>query len=258
MLGASLGLAVALVLRADALPVEVEEKAPRPAPVRAELGARVELRSGQPGGTTGASLTDVEIDPVLAVRLPFRLGSLTLAYEPRLFILVREYPPQEGQTVSYLNRGRLVLDATPAPRWRVFVEGRFAFGNNDFLPLSTVATPVAGTGSPPVTPGTTPTAPTPAPGPTTLPNARFLEIVDLDASAGFVYSLSRLLDWRLSGGYLYYGGANAEVRTTLPLQKGPHGSTGLAWSPSRADTLAISLDGSNLRSAAAPSPRSPP
>jgi len=252
MLGASLGLAVFLVLQADAPEVQVEETAPRRNPVRAELGARVELRSGQPGGTSGTSLTDLEIDPVLAVRLPFRLGSLTLSYEPRLFILVREYPPQEAQTAYYFNRGRLVLDTTPGPRWRVYVEGRFAFGKNDFLPLSTVATPVPGTGAPPVTPGTTPTAPTPAPGPSTLPDTRFLEIIDLDGSAGFVHSLSPRLDWRLSGGYLYYGGANAEVRATLPLQKGPHGSTGLQWSASRADTLAFSVDGSNLRFSSGP------
>ena len=195
----------------------------------------------------------MEIDPVLALRLPFRAGSLTLAYEPRLFVVVREYPPQEAQKVSYLNRGRLVLDTTPDPRWRVYVVGRFAYGENDFLPLSTVATPVAGTGAPPVQPGTTPTAPTPAPGQSTLPDTRFLPIIDIDASAGFVYSLSPRWGWRLSAGYLYYGGANAEVRTTeLPLQKGPHGTTGLDWSASRADTLAFSLDGSNLRFSSGP------
>jgi hypothetical protein len=166
--------------------------------------------------------------------------------------VIREYPPQEARKASYLNRGRLILDTTPGPRWRVYVEGRFAFGDNDFLPLSTVAAPVPGTGAPPVTPGTTPTAPTPAPGQTSLPNTRFLPIVDLDASAGFVYSLSPRWGWRLSAGYLYAGGANAEVRTSLPLQKGPHGSTGLDWSASRADTVFFSLDASNLRFSSGP------
>jgi len=177
---------------------------------------------------------------------------LTVSYEPRLYVLVQQYPAQEGQAVSYLNRGRLVLDTTPGPRWRTHVEGRFAFGKYDFLPLSTVATPVPGTGAPPVTPGTTPTAPTPAPGPSTVPDVRIVDVIDLDGSAGFVYSLSPRWNWRLSAGYLYYGGANVEVRTTLPLQKGPHGSTGLAWSPSRSDTVAFSLDGSNLRFSSGP------
>jgi hypothetical protein len=247
MLGASLGLVVVLVLRAERAPVEVEESSVRRDPVRLELGARVDLRSGQPEGTTGTNLTDVEIDPVLGIRLPFRLGSLTLVYEPRLFLVVREYPPQEARKVSYLNRARLVLETTPGPRWRVYVEGRFAYGDNDFLPLSTVATPVPGTGAPPVQPGTTPTAPSPAPGQTSLPDTRFLRVIDLDASAGLVYALSPRLGWRLSAGYLYSGGADAEVRATLPLQKGPHGSTGLEWSASRADTLVLLLDGSNLR-----------
>jgi len=253
MIGASLGLAVVLlVVHADAPAAEVEDVAPRPNPVRAELGARLELRSGQPQGTSGTSLTDLEIDPVLAVRLPFRSGSLTVSYEPRLYVLVQQYPAQEGQAVSYLNRGRLVLDTTPGPRWRTHVEGRFAFGKYDFLPLSTVATPVPGTGAPPVTPGTTPTAPTPAPGPSSVPDVRIVDVIDLDGSAGFVYSLSPRWNWRLSAGYLYYGGANAEAQATLPLQKGPHGSTGLQWSASRADTLSFSVDGSNLRFSSGP------
>jgi hypothetical protein len=252
MLGTSLGLAVVLVLHADPAPVEVEEGVVRAEPVRFEAGARVDLRSGQPQGNTGDSLTDMEIDPVVAVRVPFRLGSLTLAYEPRLFIVIRDYPPQGARTASYLNRGRLVLDSTPDPRWRVYVEGRFAYGDNDFLPLSTVATPVSGTGAPPVQPGTTPTAPTPAPGQSTLPNTRFLSVIFLDASTGFVYSLSPRWGWRLSGGYVYSGGADAEVRATLPLQKGPHGSTALDWSASRTDTLVFLLDGSNLRFSSGP------
>jgi hypothetical protein len=241
------GLVVLLVVNADEPPVGVEERTVRADPVRFDLSARVELRSGQPGGSSGPSLTDMEIDPVAAVRLPFRFGSLTLSYEPRLFITIREYPPQETRKVSYLNQGRLILDTTPGPRWRVYVEGRFAFGENDFLPLSTVAAPTPGTGAPPVPPGTTPTAPSPAPGQTTLPNTRFLPIVALDSSAGFVYSLSPRWGWRLSAGYLYSGGANVEARTTLPLQKGPQGSTSLEWSASRQDTLAVQLDGSNFR-----------
>jgi hypothetical protein len=252
MLGAPLGLVVLLLVQADTAPVEVEETVPRFEPLRFDFGARAELRSGQPEGNPTANLTDLEIDPMLAVRVPFRAGSLTLSYEPRLFLVVREYPPQEARKASYLNRARLILDTTPGQRWRFYVEGRFALGDNDFLPLSTVTTPVPGTGAPPVTPGTTPTAPTPAPGPTSLPNTRFLPIIELDASAGFIYSLSPRSGWRLSAGYLYAGGANADVRTTLPLQKGPHASTGLDWSASRVDTLLFSLDASNLRFSSGP------
>lgn len=247
MVGVSLGLAISLVLQADQASLEIEETLAREEPVRFDLGASIELRSGQPGGVAGSNLTDVEVDPAAAIRLPFRAGSLTLAYEPRLFIVAHEYPPQEARKTSYLNRARLVLDTTPSPRWRVYVNGRFAYGDNDFLPLSTVVTPTTGTGPPPVTPGTPPIAPSPAPGQSTLPNDRFLRIIDLDGSAGFVYSVGPRLGWQLSGGYLYYGGATAEVQATLPLQKGPHGSTGLQWAASRDDTMAFVLEGSNLR-----------
>jgi hypothetical protein len=252
MLGASLGVAVAFVLQAESAPAEVAAKYGRSERIGIELGARVDLRSGQPEGRTGSGLTDVEIDPVLAARVPIPLGRLTLSYEPRLFLVVREYPPQEARKVSFLNRGRLTLDITPAPRWRVYLEGRFAYGDNDFLPLSTVAAPTAGTGAPPVQPGAPPTAPTPAPGQSPLPDTRFLRIIGVDASAGFVYSLSPRWGWRLSGGYVYSGGADAEVRTTLPLQKGPQGSTGLEWSATRADTLTFLLDGSHLRFSSGP------
>jgi hypothetical protein len=252
MVGASLGLVVLLALHADEAPVEVDQPLVRRNPVRFEIGAFAELRSGQPGGGPDTHLTDLEVDPVAAVRLPFRTGSLTLAYEPRIFIAIHEYLPQEARNVAYLHRARLVLDTTPDPRWRVYLEGRFALGSNDFLPLSTVATPVPGTGAPPVQPGTTPTAPTPAPGQTTLPNTRFLDVIDLDSSVGFVYSLSPRWGWRTSAGYLYSGGRDVEVRSALPLKKGPHGSTGLDWSATRADTLSISLDGSYLRFSSGP------
>jgi hypothetical protein len=254
MLAASLGVAVVLVLHADPAPAEVvEEEIPgHRDPVRFEIGAKVDLRSGQPEGIPSNSLTDVEVDPYLAVRIPFHAGSLTLAYEPRLFLVIREYPPQEAEKVAYLNRARLVLDLTPGPRWRIYVEGRFAYGKNDFLPLSTVITPTNGTGAPPTTPGTTPTAPTPAPGQSTLPDTRFLPIIGIDASLGLVYSLSTRLGWRLAGGYTYSGGADVSVRTTLPLQKGPHGQTGLDWSASREDTLTFLLDASNLRFSSGP------
>src|SRR5215831_13775569 len=91
MVGASLGLVVLLALHADEAPVEVEQPLVRRNPVRFEIGAFVELRSGQPQGGPGTHLTDLEVDPVAAIRLPLRTGSLTLAYEPRIFIAVHEY-----------------------------------------------------------------------------------------------------------------------------------------------------------------------
>ena len=84
MLGASLGLAL-LVLHADPAPTEVveEEEPPRHAdPIRFEVGAKLDVRSGQPEGIPGNSLTDLEIDPYVALRLPFRAGAFTIAYEP--------------------------------------------------------------------------------------------------------------------------------------------------------------------------------
>lgn len=245
MPAAPLGLLVGLLVQAG--PAEVEGRLSKPDPARLEIGVRVELRSGQPSEAPGSNLTDVEVRPGIAFQLPFRLSSLRMSYDPRLFIVAREYPPQEARKTAYLHQGRLILETTPDPRWRLYLESRFAAGDNDFLPLSTVATPSGGTGAPPGQPGTTPTAPTPAPGQSTLPNTRFLPIVDVDASGGLVHSLSPRTQWRLSAGYVYSGGATVAVRTSLPLQKGPRASVGVDWSASRADTLSLALNGSHLR-----------
>src|SRR4029453_12195043 len=59
----------------------------RPEPLQFELGARLEFRAGQSEGTApGSAIADLEIDPLAALRIPLRTGSLSLAYEPRVFI----------------------------------------------------------------------------------------------------------------------------------------------------------------------------
>jgi hypothetical protein len=248
MLGAALGLAACLVLRVETLDVEIGKTLQTKNPVRFDLGAKVEVRSGQPDNTLpGSSMTQVQVDPAAALTLPFRTWAITLVYEPHLFILAQEYPPVEGDKAAYLHRGRLTLDAHPSPRTRLYANGRFAYGVNDFSPLTTVVTQSGNTGQPPVPPGTTPTAPTPSPGTGRLPDQRFLKVLGFDGSAGLVYSLSPRLDWLVSAGYFSYGGATPEAQTSLPLQKGPKGSTALLWTASRSDNLAFTLDVSNVR-----------
>jgi hypothetical protein len=253
MTGASLGLALRLLLQAEEPSVEVEETLQRAPRVRFELGARIELRSGQPDSSVrNSNLTETEVDPVVSVQVPFRGATLTLAYEPRLFLLVHEVPQQEAQKAHYLNRARLVLDATPSPRWRIYLNGRFAYGVNDFLPLSVVPAPTGNTNQPPVAPGTTPTAPTPNPGTGRLPDSRFLRVIDVDVSSGLVHGLSPRLQWLLSAGYVYSGGATVEERSALPLQQGPKGSTGLQWSASPKDWVAYVLEVDNSRFSSGP------
>ena len=214
-------------------------------PVQFQLGARVELRSGQPeGGEAASNITDLEIDPVAEMRGPLRIGSVALGYEPRIFIIVR-HPTEAPKRVSSLHRGHLVLDLRPTPLWRFFVDGRGSYGEFDFLPLSTVIPETGGTGLPPQqpsTPGSPPTAPTPTPGVGTLPSERFLLVVDVNASVGVVATLSPKLSWLVSGGYVYGGGANAEARALLPLSKGPRGITGGLWNVTRNDDLAFLLE----------------
>ena len=195
-----------------------------------DLAARLELRAGQQDGSTpGTALVDMEIDPVLAVRGPLRTGSLTLAYEPRIFITVNQVPGQSSNTVSYLHRGHFILDLKPTPLWRWFIETRTAYGEYDFSPLSTVIPQTGGTLLPPAqptTPTAPPVAPVPGPGVSTLPDQRYIQVVDIDGSTGVVAALSPRVSWLLSVGYTYSGGANAAAQTQIPLQKGPKGATG--------------------------------
>jgi hypothetical protein len=256
MVLASLGLAASLLLGAEpGADASLEELIERPEPVRFELGGRVEFRSGQPEGSApGSNITDMEIDPVAALSGPLRTGSLKLAYDPRIFIILKE-PTESAQKVSYLHRGYVVLDMKPSPLWRFFIEGRGAYGEYDFLPLSTVIPQTGGTGLPPdqpSTPGSPPTAPTPTPGVSTLPGERFLLVVDVNASAGVVATLSPRVGWLLSAGYLYSGGADVAARSVLPLQKGPRGTTGALWNVTRNDTFSFLLEASDNRFSSGP------
>jgi len=221
--------------------------------LEALVGARVEVRSGRPGSTVeGYSLTQIEVDPLIGVSGPIRSTRITAVYDPRIILVADESPSQGGRTVAYLHRGRLVLDAVPSARTRFFINGLFAYGNNDFLPLTSALTPTTITGQPPTEPGSTPVAPVPTPGTSRLPDQRFLTVVDLDASAGIVNSVSPRLEWRASAGYRYAGGADAEARASLPLQKGPKGSLGIAWSGSERDTWTSLLDAFDARFSSGP------
>ena len=214
---------------------------------QASIGGLAELRTGHPTSDVPTAQTEVEIDPFFAVRFPVGPGGVSLAYDPRIFI-VGSYTPTSS--VYYLHRGRLLLD-TQAPRERYFVTVDGAYGKNDFLPLSTVLPPTSSGGLPPAQqPGTTPTTqptPTPTPANGRLPDVRFVEVANLEATAGLVYAVSPRVSWLASAGYLWSGGANATAQQTLPLQKGPFGSTGPIWSLSPGDTLAALLHGYHAR-----------
>jgi hypothetical protein len=261
MVLASLGLAASLLLRVDPqeqpvgvsaadTPIErqLQELVVRPDRWEFDLAARLELRAGQQDGSTpGTALVDLEIDPVLAVRGPLRTGSLTLAYEPRIFITLNQVPGQSSNSVSYLHRGHFILDLKPTPLWRWFIETRTAYGEYDFSPLSTVIPQTGGILLPPsqpTLPGAPPVAPVPVPGVSTLPDQRYIQVVDIDGSTGVVAALSPRVSWLLSVGYTYSGGANAAAQTQIPLQKGPKGATGAIWSVTPNDNTATLLTAS--------------
>ena len=264
-----LGLAVSLLLQAEPqeqppgvsaadTPIEeaLQEAVVRPDRWEFDLAARLELRSGQPDGSApGTNITDLEIDPVVAFRGPLRTGSLTLAYEPRIFFTLNVNPGQAPQKVSYLHRGHFILDLKPSPLWRYFLEARTAYGEYDFLPLSTTIPQTGGTGLPPAqptVPTAPPVAPTPVPGVSTLPDQRFILVIDVDASTGVVAGLSPLVSWLFSVGYTYSGGANAAAQAQIPLQQGPKGATGALWSVTPNDNLAFLLSGSESKFSSGP------
>jgi len=256
MAAAPLGLIAALLLRAEpsaasGSAVETELKPP-PEPVRFSLGFRTELRSGHPG-TTGSATTDVELDPVAATRVPFANGGLTLAYEPRLFIIASAAP----QHVSYLHRARLMVDGEATPRWRLSLTVRGSYGEYDFLPLSTVlpgttssgSTGQAGSSGPPPS---TPSPSTPIPSVSSIPNERFVRVVDLNATAGITHLFSPRLSWLFSGGYQLSGGVDATAQQSLPLQQGPLLTTGPRWILGPNDSLGVLLTGSDTRFTSGP------
>jgi hypothetical protein len=204
------------------------------------LGLKAELRSGHPlgfnsSGTSGPARTEAELDPLAGLRLPLDGGGLTLTYEPRIFIVGSHVPDAPdgtpGRHVSYLHRARATVEYQPSERWKLFVNGRFAYGQYDFSPLTTVVpgapgsigTPGGGTSPTPST--TSPTLPIPGPG--TPPNQASLDVEELAGGAGFVHNLSPGLSFLLSGGYARRGGSTSEAQQALPLQKGPMGATGL-------------------------------
>jgi hypothetical protein len=256
MPAAPLGLIAALLLRAEpsaasGLAVETELKPP-PEPVRFSLGLRTELRSGHPG-TAGSATTDLELDPVAATRVPFANGGLTLAYEPRLFIIVSAAP----QHVSYLHRARLIVDGEATPRWQLSLTVRGSYGEYDFLPLSTVlpgttssgSTGQAGSSGPPPS---APSPSTPIPSVSSIPNQRFVRVVDLNATAGINHLFSPRLSWLLSGGYQLSGGVDANAQNSVPLQQGPLLSTGPRWTLGPNDSLGVLLSGSDSHFSSGP------
>jgi len=242
---ASSALVALVVLYADPIlltgPIVPKDPDKRPEALRYLLGLRAEVRSGHPlgfnaQGTSGPARTDGEVNPFAGLQLPMEGGGLTLVYEPRIFFIASSVATgtdgQEGRHVSYLHRGRVTFDWQPWERWKFFVNGRIAYGEYDFSPLSTVVpgAPV-GTGNPGgggiSAPTTSPTLPIPGPG--TPPDQRVLDVMELNGGAGVVHAFSPGLSWLLSGGYVRRGGSTPEAQTALPLQKGPLAATGLQW-----------------------------
>ena len=225
--------------------VESSEVPPPASPLTFTLGARAELRSGHPleglAVTTNpdAATTDLEINPLGALKFTFPAGSVAVAYEPRIFIIAS----QANQKVYYLHRGRLSFEDRPAARWRLYVNSRTSYGEYDYNPLSGLQGAQPGTGAP-RTPAGGPPAP-PVLG--TAPDQRFVKILDFEASGGAVYDAARNLEWISSLGYRANGGADTAARTSVPLQRGPIGSTGPRWSIGPLDSLLTLVDFSHVR-----------
>ncbi len=255
---ASSALVTLVYLYADAIvltgPITQREPGP-PEPIRYELGIQAELRSGHPIGYNtdprgnGPLRTDVEVDPTAGIRFPLEGGGLTLAYEPRIFIVASAVPPaadgSPGNRVAYLHRGRLTLEFQPSTRWKLFLNGRAAYGQYDFSPLVTVVPGAPpGTGQPGGVTPSTPSPGLPIPGPGNPPNQRLLQVVDLSIGGGFVHLLSPSLSWLLGAGYIRSGGATPEAQLALPLQQTGLGATALQWQIGPGDAWTALLDGS--------------
>ncbi len=252
MLAVSASLLLAFVLGAEGdeqdersatpqVAVDGTTVAPPPSPTQGTLGVRAELRSGHPldslaiTANPDAATTDLEINPLAAAKLTFRTGTFSAAYEPRIFVIAS----QADKKVYYLHRGRLSFDIKPAPRWQVYLNSRGSFGEYDFNPLSGLQGTQPGTGLPTSPGGSGPPAP-PVLG--TTPSTRFVNVLDFQASAGFVYSITSTWQWIASAGYIATGGADAAAQALVPLQRGPIAATGPRWNLSRHDSLLALVD----------------
>ena len=257
---ASSALVTLVLLYADAIvltgPIAPRDPDRPPEPIQYDLGIRAELRSGHPTGYNtdpsgrGPVRTDAEIDPTVGIRFPLEGGGLTLAYQPRIFIVASAVPAaadgSPGSRVSYLHRGRLTLEYEPSGRWKFFVNARTAYGQYDFSPLATVVPGAPpGTGQPGGVTPTTPSPGLPIAGPGNVPNVRLLKVQDLSAGGGFVHALSPTLSWLLGAGYIRSGGATPEAELALPRQEGPLGATALQWQTGPVDAWTALLDASS-------------
>jgi len=225
--------------------------------IQYRLGLRGELRSGHPIGFSGTSgsgtaRTESELNPVAGFRLPLEGGGLSLTYEPRIFIVGSHVPNdsngEPGSHVSYLHRGSLTLEYQPTLRWKVFLNGHFAYGRYDFSPLATVVPGAPGgignpTGGTTTTPTTSPGIPIPGPG--TPPSQQLLDVEEFAGGGGFVHRLTPALTWLVGAGYVRRGGATLEAQQALPLQKGPVGATGLSWQLGGSDAWTVLGSGSS-------------
>jgi len=246
------GLLALVLLQADPVltttPIVNRDVELPPEPVRFSAGVRAEVRSGHPSASIPSATTDLEIDPTVGMRIPGSESSLTMSYDPRIFIVASSATASPGSTakkVSYLHKAYLSADHSFRGRWKLYFNGRGAYGDYDFLPLSTVI-PGAGLPTSPTNPVPgTPTSPgTQIPGVGSLPDVRFLKVVELVGGAGVVHNFSPTFSWRLAGGYSVAGGANSDAQATLPLQKGPMGSTGPEWAVGPNDSVTALLNAS--------------
>jgi len=210
----------------------------RPEPIQGLLGIFLQFRGGNPVDRgPGETPTDLEINPVVGVRMPWLGRGIALRYEPRIFIA----PGPVERHVAYLHRAFLGMDIEASSRLRLYATVRGALGEFDFSPLSTVLPNNGATGQPPNPNGTGVGT---LPSTVGVPDQRYVNVADADGSLGFVYSVSPRLRWTLSGGYQLSGGKDRDDQAVLPRSHGPTATTGLRWDVSPLDSMGPTLSGS--------------
>jgi hypothetical protein len=218
--------------------IEAAAQLGRAEPIQGLLGIFLQFRGGNPVDRgPQQTATDLEIDPVVGVRMPWLGRGIALRYEPRIFIA----PGPVEKHVAYLHRLFLGMDVEASSRLRVYATVRGALGEYDFSPLSTVVPNNGATGQPPNPNGTGVNT---LPSTVGLPDQRYVNVIDADGSLGFVYSVSPRLRWNLSGGFGVSGGNDRDSQAVLPRGRGPTATTGLRWDASPLDSVGPALSGS--------------
>ena len=181
----------------------------------ASAGLRSEARARTPVGSEEGTIQELQLDGRLAFSLFSPTVRLVAAYEPRL------RAAREGGIREHLHQGILGARWDAAAGRTLRLEERAGFGETDFSPLGAVSA-----------------------APDRLPSSRMAKTVRSATRGSWDEILARGVRLGVTAAWEVSGGADAEARRTIPLQRGPRATALTEWDLSPVSVLGLALSGS--------------